>query len=787
MDNGQWILNDKHKDNALQELKRMCRQQITSHPTTLSFLTGSSVEIPDSPTCQTHHDYGLNGDLFDVDLMYFSTHICVLSVDREVPEAFVGEIKRIITQGLHPGYARLIGDRDGQERGIHLDLINMSPLRFYSTDHGPAKQADMLTMMLLSHMKFSPEIVSQGLTIDSNYIRRLIVGMAFCSESILNLELFHKLKCTKIDSVFSVHCPYWPDEALEWVRRERRYRFPSKSLIKRVIRYGCDLVHISPKNLDAPYVASGEIGKDIYWRFSFSMAEYLIIRRWTTVQRIVYRTLRCLHKIVLSRMQGTSVMCTYYFKTLMLWECETRKQECWHDQSLDILICTLVKKMISCLEERQCHNYFIPDNNMMDHLTDKNIEPDLCQLKYYATQDSLICDVIKRSEYNELFTLKAQYQMEISNCNYRFLLLFGHFLNSAMKRYTVPNQTTSSEVGLHGAHEDELSDVCQGLYFQREAAGCSRKGEREQYISTAKEYLDKATRLCESSETHYEDLSFHPELLATISCLFQFGVVRNTSTDSHMPHSQPKNLHPKFVFRSQQCYSNLLKKLQAQQKCLLYNRERVTPAGVMDGCRDVEIVKVQTDDAVVRLYSVFHENETLTTYQEGFLPNLPGFVPTVSLSWFAAKAYLANLIYTTECDQSSVIQICDEINHVYHSSFAHRWMADVCLPVFLSTQWTAIYDTEVQTLIGFYSLCSYVLNRKGSREVYLSVCPIHFSIYLKLRCAIDNDRMSDLGGLKTEWIYHLKECTTDKNATNARVVLLAITNLLSRQHAAKSQ
>jgi len=146
------------------------------------------------------------------------------------------------------------------------------------------------------------------------------------------------LNCGFIDSVFSVHCPYWPDEASEWVTRERCYGFLQKSLMKRNIRFSCNLVNMSPKSvLRTEENSTANIDKNIYWRFSFSMAEYLIIHSMTSPQRVAYRTLRSLYKNILSKQQDTSVLCTYYFKTLILWECERKPPQFGHKETMQFV------------------------------------------------------------------------------------------------------------------------------------------------------------------------------------------------------------------------------------------------------------------------------------------------------------------------------------------------------------------------------------------------------------------------------------------------------------------
>jgi len=102
---------------------------------------------------------------------------------------------------------------------------------------------------------------------------------------------------TSWEVVFAIHSPYWPVEATEWITRRRSHGFPSKSVIKQVVRYGCDFVQVSHK-LSKSY--SNE------WKFSFSRAELFITKSWSTSQRIVYTSLWVLNKRI-----GSSNLCTY--------------------------------------------------------------------------------------------------------------------------------------------------------------------------------------------------------------------------------------------------------------------------------------------------------------------------------------------------------------------------------------------------------------------------------------------------------------------------------------------
>src|SRR6218665_1694030 len=81
------------------------------------------------------------------------------------------------------------------------------------------------------------------------------------------------------DDVHSLWCPQWPRQAQLWPKRNREYGWPTIDAITEVVHNGCHVVsvqHRACKN-DA-----------LMWRYSFSVAEVILLRRWTPVQQIVY-------------------------------------------------------------------------------------------------------------------------------------------------------------------------------------------------------------------------------------------------------------------------------------------------------------------------------------------------------------------------------------------------------------------------------------------------------------------------------------------------------------------
>ena len=52
-----------------------------------------------------------------------------------------------------------------------------------------------------------------------------------------------------MDHVLSIHCPFWPESATEWISRPRKFAWPSPSAIKSVVDFGFHLVPTIIRNV----------------------------------------------------------------------------------------------------------------------------------------------------------------------------------------------------------------------------------------------------------------------------------------------------------------------------------------------------------------------------------------------------------------------------------------------------------------------------------------------------------------------------------------------------------
>src|SRR6218665_2336853 len=170
----------------------------------------------------------------------------------------------------------------------------------------------------------------------------------------------NETKYCPVDNVGSIWCPQWPKEAQEWPKRPRNNGWPTDDTISEVIRNGCHVVYVQHR-------ACRDF--ELQWRFSFSVAEVILLQSWTKIQQIVYHLLRVFAKSELIQKdcpKEDEVLCTYHLKTLMLWSCEEMSSEWWNSSYVIAICCELLKRLSEWLKRRHCPNYFIPEANLFN-------------------------------------------------------------------------------------------------------------------------------------------------------------------------------------------------------------------------------------------------------------------------------------------------------------------------------------------------------------------------------------------------------------------------------------
>jgi len=213
-----------------------------------------------------------------------------------------------------------------------------------------------------------------------------------------------------------------------------------------------------------------------------------------------------------------------------------------------------------------------------------------------------------------------------------------------------------------------------------------------------------------------------------------------------------------------------------EQKRLLYSRCVKEHENQLNKCYLSEAMSHECRNVNITVKCTAHVKDNYHT-NTIFFNAIHGMSPTVNISWFIAKAYLANLYYTTQRDVSLTIQTCDDVIDVYRQSRMNQDFAERAFPVVLSTTWTSIYDKEIQALLGFYSLCTYVLDTCSSRSVYLGVCPVQFAHYVKVRM-VKAHMFSDWTRYVDMYNEHLEVSMCSRRVTNGGLVLSRVLQLL---------
>jgi len=732
---GQQIFEDLGQQ--INEDKSRLAHQIMTKRTNFNFMAGSAVEVPEPPMLQTQSKLALNAKLFDVDMMEYSKNRYAFPPWKDaVPEDYTGDVLIIDTVDAPPGYAYLRATNSSKTRDPARYHLGVEPgssgfnLEWPNAQHGPASQTNFMDMI----NEACPMI-------------KLPATMLMLSLKLPSL----------MDTVTTIHSPYWPRAASEWVTRDRRHNFPGKLLIKQVVKYGCDFVHISHRISSTLKNNCGE-----EHRFSFSMAELVIICGWSAQQRIVYRTLRMIYKIIASSDESTT-MCTYYFKTLMLWACEEKKTEFWHEDSLQSSVRELLLQMAVCLLSRNCPNYFISSNNMMKHLTNTEILNDVISIfRILDPGNDRIRTELIRSESNETLCSQQNYQLEMPAWLYRFVLMLDYILNSACRTDALPNRIATSEI--ESVVGEEVFELCLGLNAQKEAAvSATGAGVRCQGFANAKQHLERATHFLESSKPVFINFTEESHPMSLIWVVKMIIEINNKELPN-VSAADLTGLHPKFLARAKRFNSLNCYKMTRDHKYLVYSRNLDE---VQSDCLSVN------NDAMARWYAVF-TNKKRTFAFEGRFQHFPGLTPNVGLSWFVAKAFLQ--ISHTPLNEITR-QSCNYATKSLKSiTIQHRWMSDygITLPVPLTTELTAVYDSEIQQLLGFLSLGEFVCNAAGSRSVKLGVCPAQFAMYLKCRSAADQTTFCSSSSECKEFLEHRRTCKISPIVDCCYIIILTV-------------
>ena len=161
-----------------------------------------------------------------------------------------------------------------------------------------------------------------------------------------------------VDQVPSIHCPFWPRGAEEWLHRPRRCGWPTPTDITQITDFGCHLVAVG-------YPLSSS--KEMEWRISFSVAERILVWSFNHIQIQCYGVMKIILKefIKVCCSPSNYVLCSYFIKTFLFWKFEVTESTFWHADNFRACISFLLVEFTKCIQNRKLPHYFFPSFNLL--------------------------------------------------------------------------------------------------------------------------------------------------------------------------------------------------------------------------------------------------------------------------------------------------------------------------------------------------------------------------------------------------------------------------------------
>ncbi|XP_052106903.1 uncharacterized protein LOC127739283 [Mytilus californianus] len=154
----------------------------------------------------------------------------------------------------------------------------------------------------------------------------------------------------------------WPEEAKEWITRQRNYCWPGKDLVEKISNFDCHLVPVGDKSSNHQHLE---------WRMSFLLCELELVWSFSDIQIQLYFLLK---RIVKSEIEPLypDQLSSYHMKTAVYWYSETDDITQWTRYDLLELVKHCLMFVSGCIEKGELHHYFHRKRNL---LFEKFIDP----------------------------------------------------------------------------------------------------------------------------------------------------------------------------------------------------------------------------------------------------------------------------------------------------------------------------------------------------------------------------------------------------------------------------
>ncbi|XP_052067852.1 uncharacterized protein LOC127707406 [Mytilus californianus] len=198
------------------------------------------------------------------------------------------------------------------------------------------------------------------------------------------------------DYVVALTMNEWPQMAKSFINRDR-HGWPSPVLIKNIVDQGCGFVataHPSCKN------------NDLQWRMSFAKSEQILVRSLNHTQVRAYLFFKSLFRLHLSEPECLS---SYMMKNVLFWTLELIPPDVWSTENIMYCVESIVDMLCAYLNEAIIPNFFLPNQNLIDHIEEKTIKK--VAEKANDLQDNVLAMIIRYADSSDF---KGTYEVSLT-------------------------------------------------------------------------------------------------------------------------------------------------------------------------------------------------------------------------------------------------------------------------------------------------------------------------------------------------------------------------------------
>ncbi|XP_053372890.1 uncharacterized protein LOC123561569 [Mercenaria mercenaria] len=160
----------------------------------------------------------------------------------------------------------------------------------------------------------------------------------------------------------ALRCLVWPECAKSWISRVRREGWPSKDCISSIESEGCLLLPNAHKESRSP---------SLEWQFSFTLCERKLFRDALSLyQKYCYIVFYALCTHTMHHLKSIS---SSHFKSVFFYACERIPAEYW-ESCPGACVFYMLNELLRYVRAKDLPNYFVHDNNMIDHLMEKDLK-----------------------------------------------------------------------------------------------------------------------------------------------------------------------------------------------------------------------------------------------------------------------------------------------------------------------------------------------------------------------------------------------------------------------------